>query len=256
MAVLEAAYVNWRTPANLGSAAYRIRRLSPALFDLMMDRPLTVKTRQGPELRVRLRDAIGPAEVFGLNEYETNLIDWSAARYVIDAGAHVGAFTIWVASRSPAAIMAIEPNPAVRRLLEGNVARLGLGHRVTVRPWALAAGNGRRHLRPAQDSAGTALVFDPVVGDVEVDSVGLVEMIAASGFPEIDVVKMDIEGAEYEVLGAADDATVRSVASWVIECHAGPGQDPHTVEARLEGAGFTVRSIEKPHGQRLLFATR
>jgi len=254
--VLEAAYVNWKTPANLGSAAYRLRRFSPALFNLIMDRPLLVKTRLGPELRVRLRDAIGPAEVFGLNEYDTELVDWAAARYVIDAGAHVGAFTIWAAARSSCSILAIEPNPAVRRLLEGNVARLGLGERVNVRPWALAAGSGHRHLRPAQDSAGTALVWDPAVGDVEVESVGLQEAITVSGFPEVDLVKMDIEGAEYEVFGAAEDATVRSVRHWIIECHPAPGQDPEIVEARLTGAGFEVRSLEKPHGQRLLIATR
>ena len=256
MAVLEAAYVNWRLPAGLGSAAYRVRRLSPGLFDLIMDRQLTLRTRQGPQLRVRLRDAIGPAEVFGLNEYDTDLIDWPGTRYVIEAGAHVGAFTIWAALRSPCEVMAIEPNPAVRRLLEANVARLGLAERVSVRPWALAAGGGRRHLRPAQDSAGTALVFDPAAGDVEVDSVGLVEVIAVSGFPRVDLVKMDIEGAEYEVFGAAGDATLQAVRHWIIECHSAPGQEPATIEARLKGAGFEVHGIEKPHGQRLLLATR
>src|ERR1700687_4549596 len=88
LALLEAAFTNWRVPGYLGSFAYRARRGSPAVFERLMHVRLLLQTRTGPSLLARLRDVNGPAEVFGLDEYETPWLDWSHVAYVLDAGAH------------------------------------------------------------------------------------------------------------------------------------------------------------------------
>jgi len=205
---------------------------------------------------VRLRDVNGPAEVFGLDEYETPWLDWSNVVYVLDAGAHVGGFTLWAANRSLCQIEALEPNPSTRALLESNVRREGLGDRVRVRPWALAAGKGSRRLRPAADSAASALVDQSERGDVQVEAVTLAEAIAASGFPHIDLLKMDIEGAEHEVFGALDAQTLGRIEFWIIECHPVPGTNPAAIQQVLVSAGFDVTEVTKPLGQALLIARR
>jgi FkbM family methyltransferase len=217
---------------------------------------LDLKTKQGATLRARLRDVNGPAEVFGLDEYATPSIDWSRVEYVIDAGAHVGGFALWAATRSECHILALEPNPATRELLEHNVRTQHLQERVVVRPWAVAGSRGRRRLRPAVDSAATALVEDGARGDVEVDAIALEDVIEGSGFPRIDLLKMDIEGAEHGVFASAGDDALRSVTTWIVECHPVPGAGIGRIAERLRAAGFETSSVSKPLGQELLTARR
>ena len=219
LALLESAFINWRLPGYLGSLAYRARRLSPFLFNAMMNTRIVLKTREGPWLVARLRDVNGPAEVFGLGEYERPWLDWTAVEYVVDAGAHVGGFSLWAASRSDCRIFALEPNPSTGGLLQANVRIAQLDGRVKVRKWALAAQKGSRRFHAAADSAASSLVADPALGEVEVETVTLEDVMAAGGFPRIDVVKMDIEGAEHEVFAAASAETLQKVRLWIVEIH-------------------------------------
>ena len=255
-ALLESAFVNWRLPSYLGSLAYRAGRVSTRVAEAMMDLRLDLKTREGQRIFARLRDVNAPAEVFGLREYEHPWLDWPSVEYVLDIGAHVGAFTLWVTARSRCHVLALEPNPSTRRMLEANVRRQGLGDRVEVRPWALAGGRGSRSLRPAPDSAATSLVSEMTSGDVQVEAMDLAGAIVASGFPRIDIVKMDIEGAEYEVFESVSSDVLEAPACWVIECHPHPGKAMGSVERALASAGYETAALDKPHGQQLVIARR
>jgi FkbM family methyltransferase len=253
--MLQSAFVNWRVPAYLGSLAYRARR-APAIFDALMNIEVDLKTRQGANLRARLRDVNAPAEVFGLGEYATPSIEWSQLEYIVDAGAHVGSFALWAAGQSSCRILALEPNPATRKLLELNVSNQELQGRIVVRPWALAGRRERRTLRPAADSAATALANDSGSGGFEVEAVALTDVIEATGFPRIDLFKMDIEGAEHEVFASAGDDAIRSVNSWIVECHPVSRADTGWIDKRLQSAGFETSTVEKSVGQALLIAQR
>src|SRR6202011_6056602 len=162
LALLESAFKNWRVPGYLGSIVYRIRRISPSLFDRLMNIRVVLKTREGPWLVARLRDVNGPAEVFGVGEYEIPGLDWSGVKYVVDAGAHVGGFSLWAAARSQCRILALEPNPATRALLQANGRIAKLDSRVEVRPWALAATKGTRRFHAAGDSAASGFFSTPL----------------------------------------------------------------------------------------------
>src|SRR5258708_22579889 len=179
-----------------------------------------MKAKEGTRVLAGIRDMNGAAEVFGLGEYDLPWIDWTAIEYVLDIGAHVGSFTLWAAARSRCRILALEPNPATRRLLESNVKNQKLQDRVIGRGWALAGGPGLRRLRPAADSAASALVFEVAVGDLQVDAIDLAGAITASEFPHLDLVKLDTEGAEYEVFYNAPVAVLQAPRYWVLECHA------------------------------------
>jgi FkbM family methyltransferase len=254
--LLETAFTNWRVPGYVGSVAYRVRRFSPVLFNALMNLPFDMKARDGTRLTARIRDMNGPAEVFGLGEYDLPWIDWSDIGYVLDIGAHVGSFTLWAAGRSNCKILALEPNPATRRLLESNVKNQKLQDRVIVRNWALAGGPGLRRLRPAADSAASALVFEVAVGDLQVEAIDLAGAISASEFPQLDLVKLDIEGAEYEVFKSATAEVLQAPRYWVVECHAAAGTTWDGIETALTGAGFEVATVAKPQGQKLLVARR
>jgi FkbM family methyltransferase len=252
---MESAFSNWRWPGYVGSLAYRIQPISSRAFDVLMNSKVSLHTRDGTSLLARLRDVNGPAEVFGGGEYAHAWLDWKAIEYVLDFGAHVGAFAIWATGQSHCRVACFEPNPEVRAILRSNVARLNLTDRISVHQLALAAGRGRRRLSRPQDSAASTLTDSESTDDVEVDTIGLDEAIRMSGFPRIDLLKVDIEGAEFEVFGGSV-RPLSSVEFAVVECHPRIDSSFATVATALRAAGLEVAAVTKPQGLELLIARR
>ena len=141
---------------------------------------------------------------------------------VLDVGANVGAYTLlfaqWVGSSGR--VYAFEPAAASRAGLQRHLAINGLAGRVTVRPEAIAARVGRQ---PFVD-VGTlgnnrlATVADAPTIDVRVSS--LDEFCRISNIRP-DLVKVDVEGAELDVLrGARQTIAERGAAlALFVELH-------------------------------------
>jgi FkbM family methyltransferase len=221
------AFRNWLWPGLL-------RRLA---FGPLLDRQVDLRTRAGPALTARLRDLAAPAEVFGLDSYDFKVIDWAQVRYVIDVGAHIGSFTLWVSSRTRARVLAVEPNPQTYELLVENVRRAGLTQLVQVSDRALAGSRGRRRLSVVGSSETARLTTD-VDGGVPVEAVTLTDVIRESGFPSVDILKVDVEGAERQVFGRLAPEQLKTVRCVIVECHRNQGTNPGEVVDVLRAAGF------------------
>jgi FkbM family methyltransferase len=257
--LLRAGFSNWQVPAVLAFIDYRSNQVWPGRLTAVGDMRCDLRARSGgTRLVARVRDVNAPAEVFGRNEYDQAGIDWSAVEYVLDLGGHVGSFTLWAAARTRARFFAVEPNPFVYELLRGNVRRAGLDDRVTLRQAAVGDAPGRSWFELDKDSAASRLRGNQPDGSgLEVEVITLEQAVAGSGFPRIDVVKMDIEGAEYGVLASADGALLGSVRHWIVECHPGYAEgSPTSVAERLSEAGLTPSVAAKPDQLALVTASR
>lgn len=173
----------------------------------------------------RLQLDRGPAELFLLSgtwlerpyAQEPDFVIRDGWR-VLDLGAHKGVFTVKAALAGPAVrVVAVEPAPANLICLRENVDQNCAGQ-TTVVAAAVAAVPGTASLQ-LSDSASHHLVEGPWPGEsvVEVETVGLDALLAMLTGPA-DLVKMDIEGAEYEVL-AASVAVLSRVRRLVVKCH-------------------------------------
>lgn len=123
--------------------------------------------------------------------------------WVMDAGAHIGAASVWFLRAWPwAQVVALEPDPENHALLQRNLPPRGLGYR--------AALTGR--------AGEVALVkgLDTWSHQVE-PGVGTPSMTMAS-WPDFHVVKIDIEGSEADVF-AGDTAWVDRTPIIMIELH-------------------------------------
>jgi FkbM family methyltransferase len=122
-----------------------------------------------------------------------------------DLGAHAGVSTYLLAQAvGPAGkVLAFEPDPITFRHLESNIEAHGL-HNVTALPMAIAPRAGRLAFY-SEGSLGAALVdvaSRPGAGQtVEVDAITLADACDIAGLPAY--VKMDIEGAELEVIASS-----------------------------------------------------
>lgn len=118
---------------------------------------------------------------------------------VIDCGAYIGGFTVLVASLG-ASVHAIEPSLANRLMIEANTASL----RGQIHLWE-AALVGRLDLPTAILALGEGLyrfMGSTAFGrpGIAVPAIPLYEVLDAELAPEVAMLKMDIEGAEFEVL--------------------------------------------------------
>jgi len=255
--LLRAGFSNWPVPALLAFINYRSNRVWPGRLTAVGDLRCDLRARSGTRLVARVRDVNAPAEVFGRNEYDHAGIDWSGVEYVLDLGGHVGSFTLWAAARTRARFFTVEPNPAVFELLRRNVARAGLDDRVELRQAAIGDAPGRSWLELDADSASSRLRGrEPMDGGLEVEVITLEQAIAGAAFPRVDVVKMDIEGAEYGALASAESALLGSVRHWIVECHPGHDGTAASVARRLADAGLRPSVSPKPDQLALVTASR
>ncbi len=129
----------------------------------------------------------------------------------VDVGANDGYYTLFAARRVGAdgRVVAVEPSSRERAHLARNLARNGIGN-VEIVPAALgaAAGHADLHLAHGAHTGHNTLgsfAHDDVVPDslerVTLDTLDAV--VARLGLPRVDVVKIDVEGAEAGVIAGA-----------------------------------------------------
>jgi len=170
---------------------------------------------------------------------------------VIDVGAYVGEYTLLSARLvgPPGHVHAFEPNPALFHLLSHNVTANGLTN-VTVNEAAVAEADGDAvldipeeaalaSLRPAGAAAGVA--------GSRVRTVRLDDYVAGRGLGSVDLIKVDVEGAERRVFDGARDLMMAEPALAPVllfehapHNYARHGYAPEAVFATLRSHGYSI----------------
>jgi FkbM family methyltransferase len=232
----------WQTPVASKLIASYLDLGNPSF-------PLDIPLRGGGVVRV-----FGPGEVkvfwqiFIHGCYRL----WPECRNIVDAGANIGVFSVWTARRLPQCrILALEPFPDTFARLQHNLQANGLGSRVEAAQLALAAHSGERAMPGAAQSQRRSLVPEDepnAAGDVKVRSVTLAELLERYQLKQIDLLKMDIEGSEWEVLLSTPASVLRSIRRMQFEyheVHARFGYSKDRLFAYLRDAGFSLTGCQE-----------
>lgn len=195
------------------------------------------------------------SEVFG-DAYRNDILNIPDDGVVLDVGANVGLFTLLVKAHSPhATVLAFEPIPNTIEALQRN---MGL-HRltdVTVYPLALgsekttaqftyypqAPGNSTRYPQSKKYRMPQLDISTKVWANVTTAGAVLAQH---ADLPVIDLVKIDVEGAETEVLAGLQDADWRRIRAFVLEVDDTDGCLQH-IRTLLEEKGFVVTVNHAP----------
>jgi FkbM family methyltransferase len=160
---------------------------------------------------------------------------------VIDAGAHKGIFTVR-AARAGARVIALEPETSNRAALCQNLARNGCD-RVEVLPAALwsQAGEAVLHYFGGDASTNFSLILGDDDGSTDtVPTVTLQSLVEQLG--HVDLIKLDIEGAEVPVLRSTPPETLQRINRIVLDYYVDvPDQGESAareIEALLTPLGF------------------
>lgn len=162
---------------------------------------------------------------------------------VVDLGGHIGSFTLQASKLvgDSGRVIVCEPGPDNLAVLRENLARNGCRN-VALLACAVADKPGTMDLYvpatddPAQNPIANSLYKSEGRKAVSVPVRTLDEIVASERLTRIDLLKIDIEGAEGLVLAAAGKA-LAITRRLVMEVHL-PHNTPEAMRGKLEAAGF------------------
>ena len=194
------------------------------------------------------------AEIFTLREYfVVEPILKKAKKAILDIGAHKGFFALYVrALNSEVPVYAFEPEEANFRALKEHL-ELNKIQNVFPKNSAVAKEEGMAVLHVSDDSHNHSLVIVPgTVNDRKVNAVTLERIV--SKLPHVDLVKMDIEGAEYQILENAPDSVFEKCSAFILETHEyNDSMRAVTLKTLFEKKGYTVTLTPSKFDKRLGF---
>jgi FkbM family methyltransferase len=208
-------------------------------------------------------------EVFAADSYFRHGVSLRDGDCVLDVGANIGLFTLLAYSRCrPARLLAFEPSPVTCRVLRRNVALYGLPAEVhecgvgaeegaslfTFYP--LVSASSGFHADAGRDAAVTLQfirnqgVWDEgaerelMAGRFESESYvcevkRLSDVLREQGVGRVDLLKVDVEGSEWEVFSGVSEEDWEKIDQVVAEVHDAGGRLGEVVRL-LEAKGFAV----------------
>jgi FkbM family methyltransferase len=167
---------------------------------------------------------------------------------ILDCGANVGIFSIWAASQRPSArIVALEPFADTFQSLTRNLRANGLEGRVQTVQAGLAAESGVRWMNSGGESPYRKVMHTdgPIAaaGTVPIHCLTLADALQQFDVQPLDLLKMDIEGSEWEVLLSTAPSTLAAIRHIQVEYHKVQARFRYTPEklfAHLERAGHRL----------------
>ncbi len=175
-------------------------------------------------------------------EDQYNLPEISEPEYIVDAGANIGLSSAVFLERYPKCrVLAIEPDPQNYAIAQRNLDCYG--PRCQLLPVALWSTSGsvsiqRGQFRDGLDwSSQTVAVCESTHPTVDARTVN--SLLEVAGFPRIDFLKVDIEGAELQVFGEGDTSFLERTRCCATECH--DSQRTEVYKQTMSQYGFSIR---------------
>ncbi len=161
---------------------------------------------------------------------------------VIDLGANIGIFTILAGIKArEGRVIALEPEKQNYQFLCENIRSNSLSN---IEPYQLAISNidGLLDLHVANPGNNTILEEHQgklTKGTQKVEAISMRGLIAKFHLHEINFLKIDVEGAEFQIF--QDDGWLEQVQKIAMEVHPGAG-DPSIIRRKLEQRNFSVKT--------------
>ncbi len=173
---------------------------------------------------------------------------------VVDVGANIGNFAMAASKATSNKIYAFEPVPKNFELLKRNIE---LNNMHNILPFQLAvagdAGQVVMHVSEVDTAHSITHQAFAQAGDVSVEAVTLAQFFQDQNIAKIDFLKVDSEGAEYDMFAKMSEPMFAKINKIAIEHHERfVGRDHAEISNKLKANGFTV--LELP--DHFIFATK
>jgi len=137
---------------------------------------------------------------------------------IVDIGAHIGVFSIFASqSAGKGIVYAIEPIRENFKMLTHNIEANGIQNIIPIES-ALSDKTGSKDMFLG-DTGMHSFYLDRGNGKTNVRTISFQDFVEQNGISKIDLLKMDCEGAEYEILFSCPEDILRIIRKITLEYH-------------------------------------
>ncbi len=218
---------------------------------------IIVSDEDGGSVPARMRVRRGTAdrffveEVFASRAYSPPGYEIGEADVVVDVGGNIGSFAVFAGRRARSGrVISLEPARDSFELLTANVLKNGLSQ-VTPFQAAIAASSGPVTLHLSDVGTGHHSL-DPLLAgpgrEEEVVGLSLTDLFDHFGLGTCDLLKLDCEGAEFEIIEGMSSDLASRIRRIAMEYHTRPGnskrEQADSLTRRLIELGFMIDRYE------------
>jgi FkbM family methyltransferase len=176
---------------------------------------------------------------------------------VLDVGANTGYYALIAAGAvgSSGHIYAFEIQPELQCILRRNVMHNNIADRVTIVPAGCWSSIGAATIESHGDPGAARIAFS-ATGNVRVTTID--DYVAEVGVERVDLVIIDVEGADFEVLKGAAGVLKRFSPIVVAEVHhlGAFGGSEEQMCAFMARLGYSARPVNNEFSRDILFTPR
>ena len=196
--------------------------------------------------RLHMRDNVSERKFLFLPQFfdvdERRLLNQELSNdsIFVDIGANAGIYTL-TAAATGATVLAIEPNPEVLERLHYNLTANGLSKQVTTLQKGVVNAKGAFELKlDPRNLGGSSLVASHSGPSVTIECDLLENLLIDAGITRIDILKIDIEGAEDQALiPFFQHAPAKLYPDWII-IENSAAQWQHDLPAMFQSKGYQL----------------
>jgi len=196
-------------------------------------------------------------EIFVMDYYNpSTYLPSGQVKLVVDFGVNVGFSTLYFLQRFPDCyVIGLEPHPGHFEQAQRNLELNDATGRVELR--RCAAGSRSRRMQLLDRGSSSSLIENATGDELSIEVVDIFPLLLGK---KIDVLKMDIEGGEYEILADARFGEL-NITAIIMEWHARSEtslglDDKRWCERRLQGLGYQIHEIFTHPRNGMFWATR
>ena len=198
------------------------------------------------KIRVKSTDLMALTNVWMMNEYDVDSFKINQNDIVIDVGAHIGLFSLLVSQFCKTGkIFSFEP---IRENFDLLVSNLELNHIQNIFPFNVGVSKNSDGLNLFLDDDQSAhSIFPNGSKSIAVDSISLQKIFDEKKISACKLLKLDCEGAEYDIIDSLPAEYLDKIQNMAIEYHFADTK-PELIKnliTKIKNAGFKIKTV--PH---------
>jgi FkbM family methyltransferase len=220
-------------------------------------KPVFFRLRGGIKFLISKKGEAVSADTIWRKKSITKMIPIRDGDVVVDIGAHIGYFAVFAGTHAKnVKVYAYEPVPDTFNKLAANALMNCLPGTINCFKMGVAAERGMRKIYISDDDNVSNSIFlqhAPSVESIDVRVTTLENIFSENGIERCGFLKINAEGAEYEILLRSPDEVIRRIDRFAVQYHDGA----KSLVARFSSLGFQVIDFpEKNVGRGLLIVKR
>lgn len=215
-----------------------LRLLRSYLFMIPPPRnKFSLKSGETVYLSSNSHDSLTVMVIFCRNEYGTIPKD----SIVLDIGSNIGTYALYAGLNGARKVYAFEPNPEAFSTLVKNIEKNDLSDIIIPLNLGVSDEDDKRIYIPSQSSPYNKSIERKSKGSIKVNTISLPSILHNIITDEVDICKMDCEGAEYEILDNMEQDDFSKIKELRLENHNGSRKDTLIKQMRR----YSLRKIHE-----------